>query len=112
MAGLTIEDITGAVLRGDVDADLDKVYQAYRERSKLARAVRSAQNSILLNKGVKVRIINIRPAALKGLTGTIDSMQSRSTFNVKLDEKPLVPIRGVMDGMVYGIPAVCLEKIG
>jgi len=107
---LTIEEITGAILSGDVDADIDKVYQAYRERSKLARAVKSAQNKILLKVGDKVRIGGIRPKALNGCTGTINGVFTSGSFSVKLDP-PLPLISGIYNGVVNGIPAVCLEKI-
>jgi hypothetical protein len=90
------------ILRGDHDADLDRISTAIRERRKSA----GRENLFELVPGDRVRIRGIRPAYLNGLHGTVTGTRN-SRISVRLDQSV-----GRFSGTFpLAVPASCVEKV-
>lgn len=82
-ATITISDVTSAILRGDLDDQLDTIQAAYSARRKARAQIMSAT----LTAGMKVRLGGVRPLYLEGAPATIvDQPRPGRRFNVRLDQ--------------------------
>ncbi|MGW0868261.1 hypothetical protein [Streptomyces sp. NPDC002611] len=95
--------------------DLDRIYDAAKKRSKTLRETRAAA----VTTGTDIRIDNIRPAYLVGLTGTVTATRTARTktyATIELDEASTDALRATgkqwipQDVKRYsydGIPTTC-----
>lgn len=114
----TISQIVLDIHSLNSDADLDAVFNAYRDRKRTLAAAQAAEIKV----GDTVRVKGIRPAYLKGLIGVVDNPTAfepgGKSVTVVLDEtstrmislKRHVP-EGTTNYRLSGVPKVCLEVI-
>lgn len=116
-----LTQVVTAIVTGAVDGDLDAINQALRDRYKIVRAQKSAIAAATVKVGDKVRIVNLRPKYLAGLTGTVvvdpmeqyRSRRSKTYFAVELSESSHARVQHKhRQRTVTGIPAQCVEVIG
>lgn len=96
-------EIVEAIVNGNFTAaEINSFYQAYKSASKLQRSRQTAMAMATLTKGMKGKLINIRPkhligteveiVAIKQTRITVKDVNSKSDFSYP-----------------YTIPAVCFE---
>lgn len=107
---MTLTEIITAIASGDADENIQAIYEAYRERSRLLRAQKSTINRLTIGLGQRVRLVNIRPKDLVGLEGVVvkapaGRRASRTRIPVLLD----TPIPGF--GNPIMAPATAVEAI-
>ncbi|MFH0246382.1 hypothetical protein ACGRHY_29075 [Streptomyces sp. HK10] len=111
----TLEAAIGFVSLHASQDDLDRIYAAAKQRTKVLREARAAA----VTKGVTVRIDNIKPKYLSGLTGTVTDVsqsRTRTLVTVELDPESTTTLRmasarpipdGVERYQLTGVPAAC-----
>lgn len=99
---MTASDIIRDIMKGDADDNLDGVLAAIRDRRQLAG--RAAFHT--LRAGDKVRLQNLRPKYLIGMTATV-IRKNNTRIVVTLDE---APPGARFHGEINALPSM-LEKI-
>lgn len=79
-------DVVRAILNGEADDALDRVFEAYKTRHRQLREIRSVVMSASLRQGDTVRIGDtLRPQYLRGIVGeVVEVRDNRAT--IQLDE--------------------------
>ena len=98
-------DVIAAIVRGELDNDIETVLDAVIARKKAASKLRAAQAKATLSVGDRVRLTGISPKALDGATATVCDVFSRgSRIGVEID-KEFAGVAGRFSGMIrMGIP--------
>jgi hypothetical protein len=110
---MNISDVIAAILTGEFDSHLDRIFSATRDRQKSVRDIASTQLKLTLEIGDRIEIFNISPKYLSGAKGAITKIErdrGKGYVSIKLDS----PVyKGKMWGKedITGIPIVCLRKI-
>ena len=81
-------DLVDEMEREELDALVDYIRQVYKNKSALDKARTFAS----LREGDKVRLRNIKPLYLNGLTGTVEEKR-HTRITVKLDRGPTKKFR-------------------
>lgn len=107
---LTADEIVKALMQGDVDSDLDKVYNACRDRQKIV----GRKNLLTLREGAKVELFGLSPKTLNGLQGTIKATpagrrRNTTRFDVQLDHE--IILRNQLTTVVHGVPSECIKAV-
>lgn len=97
---MKLEEITGAILSGSMDAHMAQIRLAMDQRKQYLKATMMRQ----LSPGDKVRVDNIRPKAICGLTATVKKV-NRTTISVSFG-----PEAGRYSGLCK-VPASCCERV-
>lgn len=100
---MDISSVLTFIVTQATQEDLTRIYEACRVRNdSLARTT-----AILLRKGDKVRLVNIRPKYLSGLEGTVELVKGK-TATILFTER--LPGRYSFQNSAR-VPTACLEKI-
>lgn len=78
-----METILTAIANGEADDRFEEVYAAIKARKKVVASIRAASTKV----GDKVRLANLRPKYLAGMTGTVQRIQGNGNFVVALDSE-------------------------
>lgn len=81
---MTHVELVEAILTGRFDDHIEHLYDAVRERKRIRRDIAARVQFHTLGVGDKVKLVNLRPLYLVGLTGTIAS-KNRTRISVRLD---------------------------
>jgi hypothetical protein len=112
----TLADVMEFLATTATQSDVDRIHTAANERTRVLRTVRAAA----IDVGVPVKIVNIKPKTLAGLTGKVQSHDGKSAV-VLLDESSTDILRfsriraaayvptEVTEYPFTGIPLTCLE---
>lgn len=106
---LTASEVIDAIMRGDVDDDLDGVFDATRQRMRYVERAQAIQNQAQFKPGTRVEVCGrISPRTLLGALGTVKGPGRRNgDLTVKFDH-PVFIRRGYVEET--GIPAMCLKR--
>ncbi|MGI5255677.1 hypothetical protein [Actinacidiphila glaucinigra] len=113
----TLADVTRYIAAHATEEDITRLHTVIRERTNALRAQAAAS----ITTGVAVKIVDIRPAALKECKGTVKSIDGKHA-SVELDEASTIDLRfanlkrlrvpdDVKRHTVTGIPLSCLRLI-
>jgi len=117
---MTISELVAAIHQIDNEADLTSVFEAYKTRHKTLGAIRASEIKV----GMKVKIINIKPKYLVGLTGVVVEptafepkgnsvtviLDPASTDQYRYTSKRFIP-ESETEHRLAGIPKQCLEAV-
>jgi hypothetical protein len=106
MTNINVYDILDSIRSGEQDANLDTLSEAVRDRIKGTRAVNAANSLMEIAIGQPVRLKDLSPKYVNGLTAKVVG-KGRSRFQVVLDSPPA---GGRFNGTVT-VPATCVEAI-
>jgi hypothetical protein len=104
---VNINELAPAILAGDFDNDIDKIYTLLKDRSKLVRAIQSATVKSQLRPGSHCTITNIRPKSLNGVEVEVINIKD-TTATVKLVNQSDGWRNGRFGTMPFGCPMSCL----
>jgi hypothetical protein len=82
---MSSQDLVTRIISGEADDNLDSIYQAYRERSRIVRATKAAINRATITPGTRVRLVNINPKYLRGRQGVVVAGGRGQRIAVELD---------------------------
>jgi hypothetical protein len=112
----TLSDVLGFIASNATQDDIARIHDAANTRTRTLRTIRAASVDV----GSAVKIVNIKPKALAGLTGTVQSHNGKHA-TVLLDERSTTTLRfsrvksagyvaaDVTQHPFGGIPLSCLE---
>ena len=95
------------------DEDLDAIIEMAVARRKFLQQAKGAQNQVEFKHGDAVRVVNIRPKYLTGITGTINKQRipnRRGDIMVDIDPSCYRQL-GTRYGKCLSIPASSLERV-
>lgn len=94
------------------DDGLNAIIEAAVARRKFVNDMRGAENQVTFQHGDHVRIINIKPKYLHGITGTVNKerMPSRRG-DIMVNVDPSMVYRLGRYGSVLAVPASSLERV-
>jgi len=92
------------IINGDLDADLDGISDALRERKKLKKSKTSALNMATIAVGDIVVLRNLKPKYVNGLRAKVVG-KKRTKLEVEL-ERPVGRFSGIVT-----VPVSCLDKV-
>lgn len=113
----TPQDVIGAILDGTMDEHMDELLDAYKARRNTVRNNKAQLNALTLKPGARVRLVNLSPKYLSGLTGEIvepierTQRRGKPRFDVKVDSMPPQGTRRFYNNTVHGVPASAIEAI-
>jgi hypothetical protein len=94
------------------DEGLDAIIEAAVARRKFIRQLQGARNKVNFVPGTRVRVINIRPNYLHGITGVVSTKAASRNGDLMVDIDTKCYHRlGSRFGKCLGIPASSLELI-
>lgn len=94
------------------DDGLEALAEAIRARRDYVRDQRGAKNQLEFKHGTPVRVINIRPKYLTGITGTVNKSRMPSRRgDIMVDVDPRCYHRLGRYGRCLAIPASSLEEV-
>jgi hypothetical protein len=97
---------------GECDDVLDLILDTAVARRTFLREVRGAVNKATFVPGTKVRIVNIRPKYLHGITGVVSSQTPSRSGDLMVEVDPSCYSKlGYRFGHVLGVPASSLELV-
>jgi hypothetical protein len=94
------------ILQGEYDSDLEQIEMACRQRRKLLRGAAAAVTMAAVNVGDTIRIKDIRPKYLIGVTAEV-TRKRRSKLEIKFSETH----RRYRSGTTVIIPSSCVEIV-
>src|SRR5215472_2167621 len=97
------------IAAGYWDEGLDAIIEAAVARRKWVKDHQGAQNMINFVPGTKVRVINIRPKYLAGITGEVSPKRANRAGDLMVDIDPKCYYRLGRYGRQLSIPASSLE---
>ena len=94
------------------DDGLDAIIEIAVARRNFLRDAQGAENMVDFRPGTAVRVINIKPKYLHGITGTVSTKTAsrRGDLMVEIDQHCWYKL-GHRYGKTLGIPASSLEKV-
>lgn len=111
----TLSLVVAAITRGELDSDLDNLFDVIKRRHKAVKRDLANMNVALLKPGARVVLQGLSPKSLNGHTGKIvpnSQYASRNTFTVELDHEHWGRSRRANgEKVVNGIPAQCVATI-
>jgi hypothetical protein len=97
---------------GELDSMMDLLGDSVRARRDYLRELRGAINKATFMPGTKVRLINIWPKYLHGITGVVSSQTPSRRGDLMVDVDPSCYHRlGYRYDKVLGVPASSLEEV-
>jgi hypothetical protein len=104
--------IIDLIAGGECDSIIEGLGDAVRARREFLQEIRGAENRINFGPGTKVRIINIRPKYLHGVTGVVSAATPKRHGDIMVDVDPSQYYKlGHRYGHTLGVPASSLEEI-
>lgn len=111
----TLTLVVSAIARGELDGDIDNLFDALKRRRKAVGRQLADINSATLKPGARVMLKGLSPKSLNGHTGVIavnSPYASRNSFTVDLDSPHYGRSRRANgETTVHGIPAQCVQSI-
>lgn len=112
---LTLSEITAWIAANASEPDVQRIREVMKQRTQAL----AAQAAAVITVGAEVTVVNISPAALKGTSGTVESIQGKFA-TVKFDEESTAQLLlarsrrinvppDVKQYSMPGIPLVCLR---
>lgn len=109
----SFQDVLTYVATQSTDAEIRALFNAGNARTKVLRSLAAAELTAQLTPGTRVRVKDIRPKRLQGVTGVFVSSRtagSKTVATLRVDAAyDLVP--DVWNGELSGIPLSCLELV-
>jgi hypothetical protein len=97
---------------GEMDNMIDLLRDAVSARTNFLRDMKGAINKATFLPGTKVRIVNIRPKYLHGITGVVSSQTPSRSGDLMVEIDPGCYHKlGHRFGRVLGVPASSLELV-
>ncbi|MCX4554210.1 hypothetical protein [Streptomyces sp. NBC_01500] len=117
MGEITLSQVTTFIAAHAQEKDLSRIAEVSKERRKSL----AVQAAAAVTPGARVEIVNITPAALKGMCGTVTEISGRYG-SVLLSERDTEELRwarsrrlnvpsGVKEWTVEGIPLTCMRVL-
>ena len=106
-------DIFNEIEAGIWDDGLDAIIEAAYARRKFVRDMKGAENQVTFQHGDRVRLINISPKYLIGITGTVNKERMpsrRGDLMIDIDDSCYYRISHRFSKTV-GVPASSLERV-
>jgi hypothetical protein len=112
MSDLDYSFIVDLIETGQVDDMVGLIYDAAVARKEFLKEMRGAMNRATMAPGTKVRLINIRPKYLHGITGTVSAATPSRRGDIMVDIDPSCHHRlGYRYNKLLGVPASSLEEV-
>ncbi|MFF3313352.1 hypothetical protein [Streptomyces sp. NPDC002952] len=113
----TLPQVTAWIGAEASDDDLSRILAVVKERRRMLAAEAAAK----VTRGASVEIVNIKPAVLKGMRGTVSAIEGRyadvkltpqSTAELRVARSTKINVpRGIDEYEVTGIPLTCLRLV-
>jgi hypothetical protein len=104
--------IADLIEAGECDDVIDLLRDAVNARTNFLRDMKGAVNKATFVPGTKVRLVNIRPKYLHGITGVVSSQTPSRSGDLMVEVDPSCYRKlGHRFGHVLGVPASSLELV-
>jgi hypothetical protein len=101
---MTPATLIASIINGEYDDDIDRIFRALRSRENEIRRRAAQVNLITLTPGTRVRLKDLSPKYLNGLTGVVKASRG-ARITVELDTNT------DRFGKIVRPPASCVEAI-
>ncbi|MCX4515900.1 hypothetical protein OHA27_37925 [Streptomyces sp. NBC_01619] len=114
---ITLPQITAHIAANASEADMSRIIEVIKERRKTLATMAAAAVTV----GATVEVVNIRPAAYKGMRGTVERITG-NTATIKFDADSTEQLRwarnkqisvpdAVTEWTTSGFPLTCLRVV-
>ena len=83
---MNVTTLAGQIVAGERDDELEALVDAIRTRRQYLQEIKRAERRSSVHVGDRVRLTDIRPQYLKGLTGQLIEMPPQGRAVVRLDQ--------------------------